>query len=685
MIYRRSGGFIRFYLILSALCFLNSLVYSQYNKTDSLIKIYSKSSNVREKLDIARKIVIENYHNDSVVFLKYCKQAIALSEKLDDQFTKARIYIALGYFYSEKDFLTAYDYANKGLAIYTELDSLKYKSQAYTLLGSVYFYIGNYRKAFENYIESLKINEHLKSELYLAVDYNNIAIIYSEQKNNSKALEYYFKALAINKKYSQTDSYVNNLMNISVAYGDIDSIEQQYKYGNEALKISRECKFDLAPILLNMGDIYVKTKEFQKAEDCFNEAEDIFKRQGSNYYLNYLYLSLGNLYKAKNQLDVAIVYYEKALEYARKDKIQPLIKDCSLALSSLYKTKNDFQKSLSYYELFHGTFDSLESIENTKKITEFELQYKFDKQIEVKKKEEESSQKLLQLQQRIILFFIVVLVLAICLIMLIVKNYRLAQRTNKLLSEQNSQIQDQSTELRKQRDQLKHLNATKDKLYSIIAHDLKNPFNVIMGFSTLLVERWHEIDDKRKIQYIDMMNKSANNTFDLLRNLLDWARSQSGKLHVDAKCVEVNQLVNETLLFVENYAKTKRIKISTEIDTSIKVFVDPNMMSTVLRNLLSNAIKFTNENGKVSIYCKPISDGKVSVIVEDTGVGLTDEALSSIFSIENHVTTEGTCNEQGTGLGLILCKEFIEKNQGKISVESVVGIGSKFMVTLPSC
>jgi len=184
--------------------------------------------------------------------------------------------------------------------------------------------------------------------------------------------------------------------------------------------------------------------------------------------------------------------------------------------------------------------------------------------------------------------------------------------------------------------------------------------------------------------YVSQLNKAASGSYELLHNLLDWALTQSGRLTVSGECIKVEKSVNEAFLSLNSHAALKGIELLNSTAPDTKVFCDLNMFSTVLRNLISNAIKFTPENGRVNISADK-SETIVSIIVEDNGVGISEENLIGLFNIETHFSTRGTQNERGTGLGLIVCKEFVEKNNGSINVESKPGAGTRFIVTLPSC
>jgi signal transduction histidine kinase len=230
--------------------------------------------------------------------------------------------------------------------------------------------------------------------------------------------------------------------------------------------------------------------------------------------------------------------------------------------------------------------------------------------------------------------------------------------------------------------QLHSANAAKDKFFSIIAHDLRNPFNTIIGFSNILRENYKELDQKEKSHFIELINDSAINAYNLLGNLLDWARSQTNTISFMPMKIDVGEIIMATLSMLSGDAQKKKITLSNRVPTDIIVKADNNMLATVIRNLLTNAIKFTRMEGTVSVSYQ-MNDGRHEFIFEDNGVGIAQANIDKLFSIDTKVATRGTADEPGTGLGLILCKEFIVKNSGTIRVESEEGKGSRFVVSLP--
>ncbi len=240
-----------------------------------------------------------------------------------------------------------------------------------------------------------------------------------------------------------------------------------------------------------------------------------------------------------------------------------------------------------------------------------------------------------------------------------------------------------SQELLKQKEEkLVKLNNTKDMFFSIIAHDLKNPLGGLLSLSQLLLENHTKYDDERKDKLFTLMHESSKHTFELLENLLSWARSQKGEMKFNPKKVDLKSIILQNYNDVNNQALKKGITIQNNVLTDKIIFADVDMLNFIFRNILTNAIKFTNRNGNIKIYSK-VKNNSISVCIKDDGIGISDKALKKLFKIGCTSTNYGTEDEHGTGLGLILCEEFIKYHNGNIKVTSISGEGSVFCVEIP--
>lgn len=230
--------------------------------------------------------------------------------------------------------------------------------------------------------------------------------------------------------------------------------------------------------------------------------------------------------------------------------------------------------------------------------------------------------------------------------------------------------------------QLKEAIAIKDQFISILAHDLRSPFNTLLGFSEILLNNFEKYDPQKTKQYLSNINKSAKQTFNLLNNLLEWSRSQRNKIKYTPQTIDLHYLFRDVYYLLHNTAEAKKIQMQFDVREQTLATADNDMLQTVIRNLVSNAIKYTPENGTITASAYQ-NDEYLKIKITDTGIGMDKETLDSLFKIGKTKSMAGTNGEQGTGFGLLLCKEFIDKHNGTISVQSELGKGSSFTITLP--
>ena len=263
----------------------------------------------------------------------------------------------------------------------------------------------------------------------------------------------------------------------------------------------------------------------------------------------------------------------------------------------------------------------------------------------------------------------------------IIRDVTKSKKHELLLTKYNEDLAKVNEQLKSSERKLKKLNDEKDKFFSIIAHDLKSPFNALLNLSEFLVEDLSELSLEEIRSFSKEINKSAHSVYNLLLNLLQWAQIKNGWMKRTEEKIALSSLLNNVIILMESVATKKRIEIINDVNSTCFFYGDRTMISSVLQNLISNAIKFSKREGKVIVSSK-IEDEKIIVSVKDTGVGICDENLDKLFRLDNHLSTAGTANESGTGLGLILCKELVEKNNGQIWVDSEERIGTTFSFSL---
>ncbi len=255
------------------------------------------------------------------------------------------------------------------------------------------------------------------------------------------------------------------------------------------------------------------------------------------------------------------------------------------------------------------------------------------------------------------------------------------------IEEQNKEYASLNKKYKKTNKELRKSNKTKDKFFSIISHDLRSPFSAMMGLSNILIKKFDKYDTTRKKEIINHINQSITNTYKLVENLLTWSRTQRNVMGYKPESENLYLLSKETTDLLEQSFKNKNIALFNGIKKELYAQVDKNMILTIFRNLISNAIKFTQQNGEIKLLSNIITDKNnkhfFQITIKDNGVGISPEKQSKIFGLNKNISTKGTENEEGTGLGLILCKEFVEKHGGKIWLKSVINKGSEFSFTIP--
>jgi len=270
-------------------------------------------------------------------------------------------------------------------------------------------------------------------------------------------------------------------------------------------------------------------------------------------------------------------------------------------------------------------------------------------------------------------------------LILTVKEAIKSYEQEKTIFKQNAELIQLNIDLEKKIEErtkeLKELNDAKDRLFSILAHDLRNPLNSIIGLTDLILSNFEDYEKNQLYEFISLINQSARNTNDLLENILEWAKTQMSKVEVKPDYYNLYEIVQETIGNFKVSASIKKINIKNNINNDTIFYGDKNMVKTILRNLISNAIKFTNQNGQIIVGCNDKND-ILEVYVKDNGIGISSENLEKLFKYDHSITTYGTNYEKGIGIGLILCKDLIIKNFGNIYVESKLGKGSTFYFTL---
>ncbi len=583
----------------------------------------------------------------------------------------------------------------------TKIEFAKGKAESLRLIGVYYSYKSNYSKALEYYIKSLKINEKLNAKKEIARCFNYIGYIHRKQNNFPKALTYFQKALKINKELEIKTGITYSLHNMGIIYNRTGNYSKALEYFQTTLTINKELgiKKGISYSLNSTGEVFYNLGDYTKAIEYFQKALKIRTEIGNKYLICISNQDLGLVYLKTNNYSKALNYSLKSLKIAKDLNLLENQKDIHKQLSEIYANTKNYKKAYENYILYKKLNDRIFNEESIKKITGLEYQYKYEKEKEITElKQQKKNVVIAEEAKRLKVVrnsFIVGFVLMFILVLVILRNFLQKHKANSILTAHKKRIETKNQQLQLQKEEiqtfakeLEKANSTKDKFFSIIAHDLKSPFNTMIGFSELLVNKFDTYNVQEQKNFVSILNQDIHNTFRLLENLLLWSRSHRGKIEFVPVKENLFLLLNETIKLLNQTATNKLITIKNEVAKSIFVSADKDMLETILRNLILNAIKFTKNEGKITINAHLIIDEHkqscTQISVKDNGVGIAKEKLARLFIISENVSTKGTQGEVGTGLGLTLCKEFVEKHGGKIWVESEEGYGSEFIFTLPT-
>ncbi|MBI9055593.1 MAG: tetratricopeptide repeat-containing sensor histidine kinase [Bacteroidales bacterium] len=623
------------------------------------------------------------------------KKALDLSEKLSYEYGIAKSLDQLGVvFRYQANYEMAIEYSELSFKLYDKMGKLGEKAEILNSLGNVYKRIGNYEKAMESLLTSHRIYSEINDSTGLARLIGDLAILYSQMGEYDKSLQYNFQALEIRRRPNIEDKLIcTNLMNIGIVYGCKEEHNKALQYYQEAINLvdDNTNKVLQAKLLHNMAATYHRLRKYNLAK---------------NYYLKSLEMKEGiggedSKASSWNGLGTALIMlgdYEKGEEYLLKaynfSKEKGKYKNATSAAKSLvwfYKYREDYKRALFYQQMYQQVSDSLIGIEKIRRLTEVEQKYEVEKKeqqiaflekekqvqiLDLQKKTTEARQKNLQRN-----FLVMVVLLIVVVLVFVSSDNKKRKQRNKLLLKQNRTIFDQRTEIVRQNDELLESNRTKDKLFQIIAHDLRSPL-VSIDSLTQLIPYWIEEQDYESLgKMAKTMELSVDNILALIDDLLGWALNQQGKFPFNPESFEINEALENAIKVYAPVADVKHIRVSVHSAIEIRVFADRNMFLTIIRNILNNAIKFTPEKGKIEIGAEHEGDF-ARIWVKDSGIGIPADKREKIFELANG-GAEGTKGEVGKGLGLFFCKEFVNLNNGDVSIESEPEQGTTISFTLP--
>jgi len=589
--------------------------------------------------------------------------------------------------FNTSNYIEARDYFERSLDIYKKNQYFEGIALALSDLAKIHSHWGQYDEALTKNQDALRFWEEIGNKEGIASLYSGIGQIYEELGNYERAFEYFKKSLELYQDIQNTMEIVNLTLSIGDIYLQKELFDKALEYYFKAEEIGKRLnnKKIKATTLSNIGEAYNKKGDYIKALDYQEESLILKEEIGDKKLLSITYAELGLVYHNVEEYKKALQYMHKGLNVATDINFRFQINKCNYYLSSIYKKTGNYKKALQAYQDYISGREDVNSEERQQAIAELQTKYQLEKkenENERLRHDDDLNTAQIRTQQLIIGFVLFILLGSFVLSIIFHTRYQQNRGLNIQLSLKNKKIEEQQQNVEKLNAELQEANSTKDKFFSIVAHDLKNPFNSLHVLSKLLLDDYETYTNDERKQFIQQLESTAENTYSLLQNLLSWANTQSGNAVIDKEKIDIAKLTNEAIILLKPSAKNKKITILSSVKNSTIAYADKNMISTVLLNLVSNAVKFTPRKGKIEVKAFEINN-HIEVEISDNGIGISAENLDKLFKPEVKFHTIGTDKEKGTGLGLLLCKEFIEKNGGDIWVKSASEKGSQFHFSLP--
>jgi signal transduction histidine kinase len=585
--------------------------------------------------------------------------------------------LAFAYYRISADSL--FFYSEKALAYARQAGYGKGISASLRIQGNGYGLTGNFVKMLASYQQALTIAEKINDPICIAKATINIALYYSDIGKQDESLLLLQKAGGIFESMRDSLNWHKALTSMGAIWSSQKQYEKALQYYKQSLAIATAMKDDysvvvtndnIGLVLLNEGRCKEALARFLHTMEYFSHTDDKMR-------------------KARAAIQIAracfcLKHYPAALQYARQSlrsateiKAKQLMGQSYKIQADVYDAQNDARNALACFKLYKAISDSLFNESMLKKTGELTARYEYEKK-ETRLKEEQEEKDALNKhivrnkELQISIATLVILFLSI-LVFLLFRSKAAKQKTNQILEAKNAEIEYQAM-------QLLLNNQEKDKLFSIISHDLKVPLLSLRNMLAILKE--HSLPEADLQTIIHELRQDIDYSAELTSNLLSWASSQLEGRVVTPVMLPVQQLVSETMEPLIKTAANKKIGLKNKVPPSLTAWADRNMVQVLIRNLISNAIKFCNAGDTITIEGRAAND-TVEICVTDTGIGIAKEVLTKINRKES-VTTFGTANEKGVGLGMLLCHEFAVANRGSFRVESEPGKGSRFYFTLPS-
>lgn len=613
-------------------------------------------------------LIAERQHDSAIIVLNEAIKTFPDS-KLRVNFNNL---LAAAYSYQGKD-AKAIETYEEALKYVSRLDSAQIDRTNAGIrqnMANAYIDLGQATKAFEYYLDAVRFAEMTRDTSFWATTLNNIGNAYNVVEKYERAAFYLEKAKSLSEQKNLKPELYRTSLNLANTRNGQQRLQEALDLYNEALELNNQIRPDSPPVIVlyNLGRLNGKLGNYEEAEAQFRESLAYSQQLGiiqGEYYNN---SGLGNLFKEMERYEEAIQYFENARDIAERLGATPFMQDIRQKLYETNREAKRFEDALQYLELYKELSDSLTSIEKEQALAELENQLELDRQNEVNRLLQDKQvhqERRLQVQYVFIVVGSLVIALIVVLLFMMRKSARQREEINRML--------------KGQKEELIEANKAKDKLFTIIAHDLRTPMTSMQGILQLLKD--DVISKEELTQLIPELEMSIQGNVQVMEDLLAWAKDQLSGVKMEINPINIHNVVDEIVSSHTFIANKKGVEIHHHIPEDVLVMADQNALQLAVRNVISNSIKFTRKGDEIVIKAEPNSHN-VKIIIRDTGIGIPEEAADKVFSTKPW-TREGTNKEKGTGFGLTLSKEFVERMNGKIWFESSEGEGATFYIELP--
>lgn len=667
------------------LCFCGALL-AQESKSDSLIE-QSKDLTGSELANTYYKLSLNLLDSIPDSALYYANQAELILTRSDPDALLPPLFKLKGIIYENIRVTDrSLSYFRKAYDEYIKLGDNLEAGECALSLGNTYYELGDFSEAYFFYMQSLNAYEQAEDHFGIAQMENNLGIVAHEMGKLDEAEIHYLKAYEIYQEDGTISDQCRSLNNMGLILYDrkmLDSALVIFTQGvellNEIQEFSETDQYILSGLYNNMALVYSDLKDYKEALGMLQKGLILANDTEDPYSIGSVYTNLGSIYGKMNMQDSALYFLHRALKMAKNMKFKHLELEVYNELSGLHAGLGSYASAYNWRLRYDTVYKNLFNENQSQEIARIRGLY----EQQIKDREIEQLHTESQVQKTLNKVFIAFIVIIVGLVIIITVNLRSKKKTNLILAEKNIQLSGAMEKLSQSGEELESLNRSKDRIFSVVAHDLRNPVAAVTGFSELLYENFEEFSAETQKEYLLQIVQGTQRIQNLLENLLVWARSQMKAIKYEPETLKMKDVLDECVRALNANLDHKKISCQVKVSKQCLVYADKDMILTVFRNLIINAIKFSFPGGRIWLSSE-MSPEACSISVVDEGIGILPEIQDKLFDPNEGLSSPGTSGEAGSGLGLIICYEFLEKNKGTISVESKPGNGSTFIVNLPS-